>query len=321
MEINEIKENLKEFNIKISDKFLTLIKNNYDFLEEKLIEIEKERPNIDSTLLTTAYLESLRKETDVLLISNKEGFIEEIVYDKQMINLNRKFYIKTYDKLFFIEKDKDNNIKMNSYINGKIKKINLVKKIYSKYKDVKKVIFDDYNTLENFTDYEFKFLLSYLWGTRTEVGTTGIGCVIYDKEDKLITDGYNALKIEYNSKFLQQLIHCTYFLDIDKNVKNDKELVKEIYNLRESITDHSEKNAINYLNRKNIKLKNASIYLNFHPCEHCSKELYNYGIKKIVIDKNYLGNQESEQKNWKESIINSKKILKKGKIDLLEFSF
>jgi len=302
---------LKKFDISISSELEKVIQENSDILIQTEIKVDKYRPSIDNVLLTTAYLESLRKKEKVIVTADENGFINTVFYGNEHSENELK---NSFNKVMVVKKDGTHQ----SFISGKEdKSVKIVEEIYSKYKDKKYQIDLNYKTM-NSTDLQFT--LSYLWGTRTEVGTTGVGCVIYDKNDHLITDGYNALKLEYKDDLLKLMIHNTFLFPKLSGENKDK-LIKEIYDLREKITFHGEANALYNVDRLGKKLENATIYLNFHPCKDCADKIKNYGINEIVIDDNYIGNSPLEQKNWVTSIAEATSLLSSKNIALSHYPY
>lgn len=311
----DLKEHLKEYNLNISNDLNNLIKDNIDILIETEIKVDKTRNSINDVLLTTAYLENIRTNENILITADNNGFITNVFYGNEYKEESVKNFIDKNNKVFFIGDNKQISYENGILINDKT---SIVEEIYSKYKEKKYPIKLKYNEM-NSTDIQLT--LGYLWSTRTEISTTSIGCVVYDKNDRLITDGYNALKFEYKSDILKLMMHNTSLFSKIKDMDKKQRLISEIYALREKINDHAEGNAFNNIKRQNKDIKGGTIYLNFHPCQECTKKIVENGIKEIVIDENYLGNSLKEQKNWATSIQEATKMLNENNILLTKYDY
>lgn len=116
-----------------------------------------------------------------------------------------------------------------------------------------------------------------------------VGCVIVDKNNRIISTGYNGFPAGVNEK------------DFTWNKKsNNYSETKYAYVI------HAEANAI--LHKDQSYLKGSSLYVTLFPCNECAKMIVSKKIKKVY----YLEDSNVS----KEECIASLKILKSAKVKL-----
>lgn len=109
--------------------------------------------------------------------------------------------------------------------------------------------------------------MCYLVAMRSKDSHTHMGSVIVDKDNILVSTGYNSLprgiEIDYEGKRLSREGGEKYFW-----------------------MEHAERNAIYNAARRGIKLKDCRLYVPWAPCTDCARGIIQAGISKVVIHKN-----------------------------------
>lgn len=109
--------------------------------------------------------------------------------------------------------------------------------------------------------------MCYLVGMRSKDSHTHMGSVIVDKDNILVSTGYNSLPRG---------------IEIDKDQKRLSREGGEKYFWME----HAERNAIYNAARRGIELKGCRLYIPWAPCTDCARAIIQTGISKVVIHKN-----------------------------------
>lgn len=118
---------------------------------------------------------------------------------------------------------------------------------------------------------EFFMGLAVLSSMRSKDPNTQVGCCIVDKENRILSLGYNGFP---NG--------CS-----DDEFPWDRE-GKSPYETKYNYVCHAELNAI--LNFKGTSLKESKIYVTQFPCNECAKAIIQSGIESIVyLDDKYAG--------------------------------
>ena len=109
---------------------------------------------------------------------------------------------------------------------------------------------------------EYFMGIAILAGKRSKDPSTQVGACIVDKENKILSQGYNGLPLGCSD-------------DEFPWVREGETLeTKYIYVV------HAELNAI--LNNKGRDLSGAKIYVDLFPCNECAKAIIQSGIKEVV---------------------------------------
>jgi len=146
---------------------------------------------------------------------------------------------------------------------------------------------------------QYFITIAYLISMKSKDPSTRVGAVIVGEDNEIISTGYNGLPRNINDKFERY---------------NNKE-----YKYLSS--NHAEENAILHCAKNGIKTKNCRIYTPWIPCSRCSKSIIQVGIKEVIYDHNFPGNNSSHQnEHWKNSIKISKEILTEAGIKIKKFS-
>lgn len=116
---------------------------------------------------------------------------------------------------------------------------------------------------EDYITWEQYFMgLALLSSERSKDPSTQVGACIVNKENKIVSVGYNGAPTGYDD-------------DKDMNWERDGDFLNTKY----AYVCHSELNAI--LN-SNTDVKNCKLYVTLFPCNECAKVIIQSGIKEIV---------------------------------------
>ena len=132
--------------------------------------------------------------------------------------------------------------------------------------------------------------ISLLSGKRSKEPSTTIGAWIVDKDNRIVSIGYNGF-----------VNGCS---DEDFPWGREGEFLETKY----PFVVHAEQNAI--LNARGKSLEGSTIYVNLFPCHDCTKNIIQSGIKRVV----YL---EDKYKDT-DSIKASKMMLDKAKVEYVK---
>lgn len=125
--------------------------------------------------------------------------------------------------------------------------------------------------------------------------STKVGAVIVNKENIIISTGYNGFPIGANDNIEERHERPTKYL----------------------ITEHAERNAIYSAAKEGRSLKNSIIYIDYYPCTDCARAIIQSGIKEIVLDgKDWEEKVKYWDERWKENMNFSKEILKECDIKI-----
>lgn len=138
---------------------------------------------------------------------------------------------------------------------------------------------------------EYFMGLALLSAMRSKDPNSQVGACIVNKDNKIVSVGYNGAPIGY---------------DDDKDMIWERE--GDFLNTKYAYVCHSELNAI--LNAQN-SVKDCKLYVTLFPCNECAKALIQAGIKEVI----YL----SDKYNGTESNIASKKMLDTCKIKYKQY--
>lgn len=116
------------------------------------------------------------------------------------------------------------------------------------------------------TDYiswdEYFMGISLLSAQRSKDNHTQVGACIVSEENKILSVGYNGMPIGCNDDIMPW------------------EREGDPLDTKYPFVCHAELNAI--LNRGEVSLKNARIYVSLFPCNECAKAIIQSGIKEVV---------------------------------------
>jgi len=129
--------------------------------------------------------------------------------------------------------------------------------------------------------------------------STRVGAVIVGKDNEIRSTGFNGLP---------------------RGIKDAKSRYenKEYKYLAEN---HAEENAILNCARVGIATDNCSIYTPWLPCAYCAKSIIQAGIKTVIYDTNFPGNdQKNQAEYWFNKMMVAKEILTESLVKIIPFS-
>jgi dCMP deaminase len=141
--------------------------------------------------------------------------------------------------------------------------------------------------------------LAYLVSMKSKDTSTRVGAVIVGKDNEIRSTGFNGLP-----RGIEDAQH-----------RYDN---KEYKYLAEN---HAEENAILNCARVGVSTDNCSIYTPWLPCAYCAKSIIQAGIKKVIYDVNFPGNDQKHQTEyWYNKMMIAKEILIESQVEIIPFS-
>ena len=141
--------------------------------------------------------------------------------------------------------------------------------------------------------------LAYLVSMKSKDTSTRVGAVIVGKDNEIRSTGFNGLPRGIE--------------DVRHRYEN-----KEYKYLAEN---HAEENAILNCARIGVSTDNCNIYTPWLPCAYCAKSIIQAGIKTVIYDVNFPGNDQSKlTEYWYNKMMVAKEILAESKIKLIPFA-
>ena len=137
---------------------------------------------------------------------------------------------------------------------------------------------------------EYFMGIAILAGKRSKDPSTQVGACIVDKDNKILSQGYNGLPLG-----------CS-----DDEFPWERE--GEALDTKYPYVVHAELNAI--LNSKGRDLSGAKIYVDLFPCNECAKAIIQSGIKEVV----YLSDKYKDTDKVKAS----KRMFKAARVTLTQ---
>ena len=145
---------------------------------------------------------------------------------------------------------------------------------------------------EDYITWDQYFMgIALLSAERSKDNNTQVGACIVDKNNKILSVGYNGMPTGCN----------------DDEMPWDRE--GEFLNTKYAFVCHAELNAI--LNYNGGSLDGATLYVTLFPCNECAKAIIQKGIKEVV----YVSDKYSESP----STIASKKMLDMAGVSVRRF--
>jgi dCMP deaminase len=141
---------------------------------------------------------------------------------------------------------------------------------------------------------EYFMTLAYLASMKSKDPSTRVGAIIVGEDNEIRSTGYNGLPMGIEDKIERYK---------DKNYKYLS-------------SNHAEENAILHCARIGVSTKNCILYTCWTPCSMCAKSIIQAGIKEVVYDCNFPGNEKNNQdKVWQKSMEISKELLLEAKVN------
>lgn len=127
---------------------------------------------------------------------------------------------------------------------------------------------------EDYISWDEYFMgIAFISSLRSKDPRTQVGACIVDKENHILSTGYNGAPLNLNDD------------DLPWDSLGEKN--NDIMNIKNTFVCHAEANAIdNYYGNKE-KLKDSTIYVTLFPCVECAKRIIQNKIKKVVYLKQY----------------------------------
>lgn len=151
--------------------------------------------------------------------------------------------------------------------------------------------------LHSFTWDEYFMTLAYLVSMKSKDPSTRVGSVIVGPNHEIRSTGYNGLP---------------------RNIA-DRAYRYENREYKLLAVNHAEENAILNCALNGISAQGCTIYSPWLACARCAKSIIQAGIKEVVYDKNFPGNHDEKQEDWKLSIEISKELLIEAGITIREY--
>ncbi len=145
---------------------------------------------------------------------------------------------------------------------------------------------------EDYITWDQYFMgIALLSAERSKDNNTQVGACIVDKNNKILSVGYNGMPTGCN----------------DDEMPWDRE--GEFLNTKYAFVCHAELNAI--LNYNGGSLEGATLYVTLFPCNECAKAIIQKGIKEVV----YVSDKYADSP----STIASKKMLEMAGVSVRRF--
>lgn len=142
---------------------------------------------------------------------------------------------------------------------------------------------------------QYFMTMAYLVSMRSKDPSTRVGAVIVGHNNEVRSTGYNGLPV---------------------GVTDVAERYEDVY-FKSIASNHAEENAILHCARIGVPTQNCTMYTIWQPCAMCSKMIIQTGIKKVVFDKMFPGNDPSLQENWKENMAISIDMLLEAGVEVM----
>lgn len=139
--------------------------------------------------------------------------------------------------------------------------------------------------------------MAYLVSMKSKDPGTRVGAVIVGPDQEIRSTGYNGLPRGI----------------ADKKIRYEDKEYKYLAG------NHAEENAILNCVLIGVSARDCTIYTPWIPCARCAKAIIQSGIKSVVYDINFPGNDPEFQVNWRRSMEISKEILLEAGIEIREF--
>jgi dCMP deaminase len=144
--------------------------------------------------------------------------------------------------------------------------------------------------------HEYFFSLIPVLASKSKDPSSKVSCIFVGKNNEILATGFNGFPIGVND---------------DPARYNDRE-TKYLYVV------HSEINAICIAARNGISLEGSTLYLEWYPCNECTKAIISVNCKKIIINtKSKQYNDIELQKRWKTKTDISLTMLKEAGVEIV----
>jgi len=147
--------------------------------------------------------------------------------------------------------------------------------------------------MQNKVNWNERFIeLAKYFASWSKDRSTGVGAVIADTENRIVSIGYNGFPAGFND-------------DIDSRHERPQKY---------SYTEHAERNAIYNAARIGVSTKNCSMYLMWFPCPDCARAIIQSGITTLVCTR-----PDFDTPKWGEGFRLSLEMLEECKINIIYY--
>jgi dCMP deaminase len=144
---------------------------------------------------------------------------------------------------------------------------------------------------------QYFMTMAYLISMKSKDPSTRVGAVIVGPDKEIRATGYNGLP--------RGVADRSYRYE-------NKEYKYEAVN-------HAEENAILHCAMNGVSAKGTILYTQWQPCARCTKSIIQSGIKEVIFDKSFPGNDPKEMQNWEKSIAISTELLTEAGVVMRTF--
>lgn len=152
--------------------------------------------------------------------------------------------------------------------------------------------------LKTFDWDQYFMTMAYLVSMKSKDPSTRVGAVIVGPDKEIRATGYNGLPRGV----------------ADRNYRYEDREYKLL------AVNHSEENAILHCALNGVSAKDCTVYTPWIPCSRCTKSIIQCGLKEVVYDINFPGNQEGLEGDWKRSMEISREMLSEAGVVVRGFS-
>lgn len=152
--------------------------------------------------------------------------------------------------------------------------------------------------MNEYTWNQYFMTMAYLVSMKSKDPSTRVGAVIVGPDREIRATGYNGLPRGVQDK-------------------------PERYHNREYkylAVNHAEENAILHCVLTGVSARGCTLYTPWIPCSRCSKAIIQAGIKKVVYDANFPGNDVKFHTEWELSTQVTKELLQEAGVVIEKFS-
>lgn len=149
----------------------------------------------------------------------------------------------------------------------------------------------------SYTWDQYFMTLTYLTSMKSKDPSTRVGAIIVGPNNEIRSTGYNGLP---------------------RNIADHEHRYRDReYKLL--AINHAEENAILHCASIGVSTVGCTLYCQWMPCSRCSKTIIQAGIKEVVYDSHFPGNNEMLQEDWKKTMDISQELLKEAGVLLRPF--
>ena len=134
--------------------------------------------------------------------------------------------------------------------------------------------------------YDYFLGIAFDVAARSKDGQTHHGCVIVDKNNRIISTGYNSFPKNMRDGELP-------------NLRPEPGEENNIWRNKYKWMKHSEKNALANCGSDLQNMEGVTAFISGRPCYECMSDLYSFNVKKIVYaDTRGWQKDEEEKEQW-----------------------